>query len=79
MQRLGSSIGIAILTALEQAQSRHTSQQALALGFQTAFLGAAFLAQVGAFVAFTLIQRAQGNQSTSDSEQEESCRHAVLD
>lgn len=83
MQRLGSGIGIAILTALAVGRTStvatHTSQQALALGFQAAFLGAAFLALVGAFVALTLIQRPQGNQSTSDSEQEESCRHAVLD
>jgi fucose permease len=82
MQRLGSGIGIALLTALAVGRTNtvttHTSQQALALGFQAAFLGAAFLALLGAFVALTLIQRSQGNLSTSGNEPEASPQQAEL-
>lgn len=59
-QRVGSGIGIAVLTAVFVARagtlSAPTSAPALAAGFQAGFLGAAIFALLGAAVALVLLR-----------------------
>ena len=60
-QRVGSGIGIAVLTAVFVARvgpiTAHTDPAALSAGFQAGFLGAAIFALLGAVLTLALLRR----------------------
>lgn len=82
VQRVGSGIGIAALTAVFVARvgpvTAHTGATTLAAGFQLAFLGAALLAALGAALALLIIrQPARTTQSARHAESAESAEGAA--
>jgi len=74
MQRVGSGIGIAALTAVFVARigpmTPHTSLTTLATGFQAGFLGAALLAVVGAVLALMILRQPKPSLSTIEGDKE---------
>jgi len=74
MQRVGSGIGIAALTAVFVARigpmTPHTSLTTLATGFQAGFLGAALFAVLGAVLTLLIIQRKKQDHASADSDNE---------
>ncbi|HKW19985.1 MAG TPA: MFS transporter [Ktedonobacterales bacterium] len=74
MQRVGSGIGIAALTAVFVARigpmTPHTSLTTLATGFQAGFLGAALLAVLGAVLALMILRQPKPSLSTIEGDKE---------
>ncbi len=75
MQRIGSGVGIALLSALFAARvgqlSAHPAPSSLVPGFQVVFLGAAFFAVLGAALTLLIIQGKRGETSASQQTQQE--------
>jgi EmrB/QacA subfamily drug resistance transporter len=74
MQRVGSGIGIAALTAVFVARigpmTPHTSLTTLATGFQAGFLGAALLAVLGAVLALAILRQLKPSSVSAEGEKE---------
>jgi EmrB/QacA subfamily drug resistance transporter len=74
-QRIGSGVGIALLSALFAARvgqlSAHPAPSSLVPGFQAAFLGAAFFALLGAVLTLLIIRGKRGETSASQQTQQE--------
>ncbi len=75
MQRLGSGIGIALLSILFAARvgqlPAHPTPSSLVPGFQVAFLGAAFFAALGAVLTLLIIRGKRGEAPASLETQQE--------
>ncbi len=75
MQRIGSGVGIALLSALFAARvgqlPAHPAPSSLVPGFQVAFLGAAFFAVLGAALTLLIIRGKRGETSASQQTQQE--------
>lgn len=73
-QRVGSGIGIAVLTSVLVARAGSfdaaTSHSALAAGFQAGFLGAALFAILGAVLALAIIRAPKQAQSEVEASKE---------
>ncbi len=77
MQRIGSGVGIALLSVLFAARvgqlPAHPTSSSLVPGFQVAFLGAALFAALGAVLTLLIIRgKPGGSPARSDGRQEES-------
>jgi EmrB/QacA subfamily drug resistance transporter len=74
-QRIGSGVGIALLSTLFAARvgqlSAHPAPSSLVPGFQVAFLGAAFFALLGAVLTLLIIRGKRGETSASLERQQE--------
>ena len=74
-QRIGSGVGIALLSALFAARvgqlSAHPAPSSLVPGFQAAFLGAAFFAVLGAVLTLPIIRGKRGEAPASLEMQQE--------
>ncbi len=74
-QRIGSGVGIALLSALFAARvgqlSAHPTPSSLVPGFQAAFLGAAFFALLGAVLTLLIIRGKQDETSAHLETQQE--------
>jgi EmrB/QacA subfamily drug resistance transporter len=65
-QRIGSGVGIALLSVLFAARvPAHPTPSSLVPGFQVAFLGAAFFAALGAVLTLLIIRGKRGETSAS--------------
>jgi hypothetical protein len=76
-QRIGSGVGIALLSTLFAARvdplSAHPAPSSLVPGFQVAFLGAAFFAALGAVLTLLIIRgKPGGSPARPDGRQEAS-------
>src|SRR5260370_13351167 len=75
MQRIGSGVGIALLSALFAARvgqlPSHPAPSSLVPGFQVVFLGAAFFAVLGAALTLLIIRGKRGETSASQQAQQE--------
>ena len=75
MQRIGSGVGIALLSALFAARvgqlPAHPAPSSLVPGFQVVFLGAAFFAVLGAALTLLIIRGKRGETSASQQAQQE--------
>ena len=75
MQRIGSGVGIALLSALFAARvgqlPAHPAPSSLVPGFQVVFLGAAFFAVLGAALTLLIIRGKRGETSASQQTQQE--------
>jgi len=73
-QRVGSGIGIAVLTAVFVARigplTASTSLATLATGFQAGFLGAALFAILGAVLTILIIRQTKQARSGTEDEKE---------
>jgi hypothetical protein len=74
-QRIGSGVGIALLSTLFAVRvgqlSAHPAPSSLVPGFQVAFLGAAFFALLGAVLTLLIIRGKRGETSASQQRQQE--------
>jgi hypothetical protein len=73
-QRVGSGIGIAVLTAVFVARlgspATHVTSASLAAGFQAGFLGAALFAVLGAVLTLVIIRQPKMSPGAAASEGE---------
>jgi EmrB/QacA subfamily drug resistance transporter len=73
MQRIGSGVGIALLSALFAARvgqlPAHPAPSSLAPGFQAAFLGAAAFAALGVVLTLLVIRGKQSRSATPEEQQ----------